>query len=95
MVKENGMVMMSEKEYEELKGKADQRVSRKEFLELYKAAMTMVNYYNGTEGTERFNHIYGYNVTVHWNGIYCDCSDGAIAWNHIVSNIEGVIDEKA
>lgn len=73
--------------------KADQKLTRKEFLELYDAAMTMNHYCDGTEQMERFNHIYGYDVTVHWNGFYCNCSDGATAWNWIISNIEGVDNE--
>lgn len=87
--------MMTEKEYEELKGKADKKVSRKEFLRLYDAAMTMMDYYEGTKETERFNHVYGHNydVTVHWNGVYCNCSDGATAWNHIIDNIKYVDEE--
>ena len=74
--------------------KKDQKVTRKEFLDLYKAAMEMICYYDGSDEKERFNHLYGYPVEVHWNGVYCDCSDGATAWNHIVSNIEGVIEEE-
>lgn len=76
-----------------LKGKLDMNVSRQEFLDLYKAAMEMIAYYDGSKEKERFNHLYGYPVTVHWNGIYCDCSDGATAWNYIVSNIKNVIEE--
>ena len=93
MVRENGMVMMTEKEYRELKGEVGQRVTRKEFLDLYNAAMEMIAYYDGSDETERFNHLYGYDVTIHWNGVYCDVSDGATAWNHIVSNIENVMEE--
>ena len=95
MVRENGMVMMTEKEYNKLVQKTPQRVTKKEFLELYDAALTMLEYYNGTDERERFNHIYGhdYDVTIHWNGFYCNCGDGATAWNHIISNIQGIIDE--
>lgn len=95
MVKENGMVMMTEEEYWNLVGKKEQEVTRKEFLKLYDAALEMLKYWNGTDEKERFNHIYGhdYDVTIHWNGVYCNCSDGATAWNHIVSNIADVIDE--
>lgn len=74
--------------------KKDEKVTRKEFLKLYGAAMEMICYYDGSDEKERFNHLYGYPVEVHWNGVYCDCSDGATAWNHIVSNIEGVIEEE-
>lgn len=74
--------------------KRDEKVTRKEFLKLYNTAMEMICYYDGSDEKERFNHLYGYPVEVHWNGVYCDCSDGATAWNHIVSNIEGVIKEE-
>lgn len=63
----------------------DVRVKRSEFLEIYKEAMDTL----GADECE----LYGNDVTVHWHGIYCNCSDGATAWNHIVSNIESVIDE--
>ena len=63
----------------------DVKVTRREFLEVYEEAMEGL----GSDECE----CYGNNVTVHWHGIYCDCSDGAIAWNYIVSEIEGVIDE--
>lgn len=93
MVRENGMVMMSESEYEELIRNKDQKITRKEFIKLYNAAMEMIYFYDGTDEKERFNHLYGYDVTVHWNGVCCNCSDGATAWNWIVSNIEGVDEE--
>ena len=93
MVKENGMVMMTEEEYNKLKSQVGEKVTRKEFLELYDAAMKMLDYYDGTKEKDRFNHIYGYDVTIHWNGVYCNCSDGATAWNHIISNIESVNEE--
>lgn len=73
--------------------KADRKITRKEFLDLYSAAMTMNLYCDGTEQMERFNHIYGYDVTVHWNGFYCNCSDGATAYNYIIDGIQGVDDE--
>ena len=63
----------------------DVRVKRSEFLEIYNEAMNTL----GADECE----LYGNDVTVHWHGIYCNCSDGATAWNHIVSNIESVIDE--
>ena len=93
MVRENGMVLMTEEEYNKLKSQVGEKVTRKEFLELYDAAMKMLDYYDGTEEKERFNHIYGYDVTIHWNGVYCNCSDGATAWNHIISNIKSVNEE--
>lgn len=29
------------------------------------------------------NPIYGYDVTVHWHGMYCNCGDGAVPSNYI------------
>lgn len=51
----------------------DVRVSRKDFLKLYAASED--------------DDVYGYPVTVHWHGIYCDCSDGATPSNHIIPGI--------
>lgn len=93
MVRENGMVMMTEEEYAELIKNKDQKVTRREFLDLYNAALTMRDYYDGTDEKERFNHVYGYDVTVHWNGVYCNCSDGATAYNHIICGVEGADEE--
>lgn len=33
------------------------------------------------------NDIYGHNITVHWHGMYCSCSDGAIPSNYIIPAI--------
>ena len=63
----------------------DVKVTRREFLEVYEEAMDDL----ASDECE----CYGNNVTVHWHGIYCDCSDGATAWNHIVSNIKSVNEE--
>lgn len=94
MIREKGLVIMTEDEYRMLIGKKEEEVTKKEFLDLYGAAMEMIAYYDGSAEKERFNHLYGYDVTVHWNGVYCNCSDGATAWNHIVSNIKGIIEEE-
>lgn len=134
MVKENGMVMMTEKEHETLNNKIDRlekekeeltldyerriellqsaimklyhkspssedvRVSKMDFLEIYQKALDtffdIMDNCNGNETPDEIpNDIYGYNMTVHWHGIYCDCSDGAVASNNIIPGIEGVLDE--
>lgn len=67
------------------KQSGDTRVKRSEFLDIYNEAMED----NGSDECE----LYGNNVTVHWHGIYCNCGDGATAWNYIVANIQNVIDE--
>ncbi len=63
----------------------DKRVSMKEFLDIYNQALAADDY------TE--SGIYGADVTIHWNGIYCNVGDGATAYNHIISNIESGIEE--
>lgn len=72
--------VLSEKSTEDIK------VSRSEFLDIYNLAMNDL----GADMCE----LYGHNITVHWHGIYCDCSDGAAAWNHIITNIRGIIEEE-
>ena len=39
------------------------------------------------------NPIYGYDVTVHWHGMYCNCGDGATPSNHIFPAIEACDEE--
>ena len=106
MVVENGMVMMTLEEYGKRcdksetdklkkllfkvmqeKTNGDVRVTRQEFLDIYNIAMDYPD--DGYSLQENYEH----NVEVHWHGIYCDCGDGATAWNHIISQIESVIDE--
>lgn len=139
MVKENGMVMMTEqehnleldlicKDYEkeqdklekehereikyltrriELLQKAltelihndnhgchDVRVSKADFLEMYQKALDeMFDNMEKPNCDELPNDIYGHDITVHWNGIYCNCGDGAVVSNNLIPGIEGVLDE--
>jgi hypothetical protein len=115
MVKENEMIMMTEKEYEEIKGNdskvkelevanemlrkalfkltskmetSDVRVSRKDFLKMYNEALDYMFNHDDEE-----NDIYGYEVTVHWHGMYCSCSDGATPSNCLIPAIEGCDEE--
>lgn len=64
----------------------DKRISKADFVAMHSAAV------RDMDGLED-NDIYGYDVTVHWHGIYCNCGDGAVAANNIVPGIEGVMDE--
>ena len=73
--------------------KKDVRVSRRDFIDRWNAAYTLLGHYMDTN-EERFNFIYGYPVEVHWNGMYCDCSDGAVAYNNIIEGVKGVIEEE-
>ena len=128
MVKENGMVMLTEqeldrmerehlnklKEYEKrielLRGalkqrmtegatSEDVRVSRIDFLAIYNQALEeMFDIMENERTTDKTpddvpNDIYGYDITVHWHGIYCNCGDGATPSNIIIPAIEEVDNE--
>ena len=76
----------------------DKAVTRKEFLRLYNEELNkhfeeMDKAENEDEYENLTAHIYGYPITVHWNGIYCSCDDGATPYNHIIPGIE-VCDEE-
>lgn len=123
MVKENGMVMLTEEEYNRLNNRIDRvekekdeqtldyerrlelmqtalikltqktdtvptsvRVSKADFIAMHKAAV------RDMDGLED-NDIYGYDFTVHWHGIYCNCSDGATPANYIIPGVEGCLEE--
>ena len=112
MVKENGMIMISENEMNEIfsiknnqieeleiankmlrkamlqltskENISDVRVSRQDFIKMYNSAIEFM--FNNMETED--NDIYGHNVTVHWHGMYCDCSDGATPLNFIIPAIK-------
>lgn len=79
-------VTITEKEYKELLALKDKKVTRGEFMDAYKAAIRLMDICEDSP-------VYGNDVTVHWNGIYCNCSDGAVAYNNIILGVESVIDE--
>lgn len=117
MVKENGMVMLSENELEQMSIEKEQveldyqrriellqeavatlargldngpqgvRVSKIDFLEIYNKAL------DDMDENPEDNDIYGNDFFIYWNGIYCNCGDGAVACNNIIPGIEGVLDE--
>ena len=122
MVKENGMVMMTEKELERMQTEHEQtkkayekridllqsallsatvnnksvegvQVTKTDFLAIYNKALQAMftAEENGTLTDD--NDIYGYDFTIHWHGIYCNCYDGAMPSNHIIPAIEGLNDE--
>ena len=112
MVKENGMIMISENEMNEIfsiknnqieeleiankmlrkamlqltskENISDVRVSRQDFIKMYNSAIEFM--FNNMETED--NDIYGHNVTVHWHGMYCDCSDGTTPSNFIIPAIK-------
>ena len=71
------------------KDEKDVRVSKLDFLALYNDALNEM-FDNPNEDE---NDIYGYDITIHWHGIYCSCGDGATAYNHIITAIENVYNE--
>lgn len=117
MLKENGMIMISEEEYNKtindlLKERNNYRrilfnliekkrstsfedieVSRQDFVDIYSAAVgEMFEKMDEDEDIDD-SPIYGKDVTVHWNGIYCNCEDGASVYNYIIPAIEDVMSE--
>ena len=119
MVKENGMVMLTENELKEMDRKLIQyekrililqsallnatkvnksvegvQVTKTDFLAIYNKALSEMFDKEEKEDFDPYNtDIYGYDFTVHWHGIYCNCSDGAMPSNHIIPAIEGLNDE--
>ena len=120
MIKENGMVMMTEKELDRIEREKEQlkteyekriellqtavlnltkgtkgangvRVSKADFLAIYQSALD--DMWERSEKGEDNNDIYGYDFTIHWHGIYCNCGDGATPSNYIIPGIEGCIEE--
>lgn len=118
MVKENGMVMLTEDEYNKLTNRIDRTIKEKEedishllrrielmqtaLLKATKTADTILNDMRVSKADFiamhnaavrdmdelEDNDIYGYDFTVHWHGMYCNCGDGATPANHIVPAIE-------
>ena len=74
-------------------GNKDKKVSRKNFLTLYDAEMIKLDLANDLDGYVENSAVYGEDVTVHWNGYYCNCGDGATAYNNIIEGVRGVVDE--
>lgn len=69
-------------------------VTKTDFLAIYQKALNemFAKEENGTLDPY-CNDIYGYDFTIHWHGIYCDCYDGAMPSNHIIPAIEGLNEE--
>ena len=103
MVTENGMVMMTLGEYHSLnvtKNKVEEieksnemlrkamihltgkgnttdiKVSRSDFIKMHEMAVN-----------EMFENNSEDNITIHWHGMYCSCSDGATPSNYIIPAI--------
>lgn len=68
----------------------DIQVARQDFLDIYdKELEYMFEVGNSEENfTEKNQKIYCHDITVHWNGIYCNCGDGATPSNYIIPAIK-------
>ena len=64
----------------------DVRVSKADFVAMHSTAVFEM------DGCED-NDIYGYDITVHWHGFYCNCGDGATPANYIIPSIEDCQEE--
>ena len=64
----------------------DVKISKADFIEMHSNAV------RDMDGLEN-NDIYGYDVTVHWHGFYCNCGDGATPANYIIPGVEDCLDE--
>ena len=64
----------------------DIRVSKADFVAMHSTAVYEM------DGLED-NDIYGYDITVHWHGFYCNCGDGATPANYIIPGIEDCLEE--
>lgn len=60
---------------------AEEEISRSDFIEAYRDAIDKI--YAAQE-----NKVYGFPVTVHWHGVYCNCEDGVEIIEHIIPAIE-------
>ena len=87
MTIENGYVTMTIKEYNEMT-KGDKLVTREKFMEKYEKALDEMFASDGDE-----NDIYGHDVTIHWNGMFCTAEDGATAYNHIIGGLKDAMTE--
>lgn len=70
----------------------DKRISRKDFIEIYgKCVVGMFEEDDkGIENGPYNGRIYGNDMTIHWNGMYCNCGSGAIIANEIIPGIREV-----
>lgn len=74
----------------------DVLVPRKDFIEIYNKCVSRMFEENerGIGDGPYEKRIYGNDMTIHWNGMYCNCGSGAIIANEIIPGIEGVEDDE-
>ena len=68
----------------------DKRVTRATFIELYEKELKAFFEEEETahDESEFSAHIYGYPISIQWKGFYCDCDDGAPAYNCIITELK-------
>ena len=69
----------------------DKLISRKDFTEFYDYMVEQMDLVE--DENKQPIAIYGNDVTVHWHGLQCNCTDGALAFNHIIEGIKGLEEE--
>ena len=74
----------------------DKQVTRKDFTEMYNKCVARMfdEDAKGIENGPYDKKIYLNHMYVHWNGMYCDCSSGAIIANEMIPTIESIDDEE-
>lgn len=69
----------------------DSRVSRSDYIEIYKKCTDRM--FEETENQIYKDMLYNNATTIHWNGIYCDCSSGAQIYDYVIDCIENIDSE--
>ena len=107
MVKQDNMVMMNASEYaeyEQMRKEIDElrsallRATRSKETKTEDILVSMRTFYNiamsatsSDDGME--DDIYGHDITVHFHGLYCNCQDGAMAFNYIIEGVNECAEE--
>ncbi len=100
--KEMGDYAELKKKYEDLlnlvarilpteKETGDKLISRKDFIDLYDYMTVQMDL---VPDFGKPIAVYGNDVTVHWHGLQCNCTDGALAFNHIIEGIRSLEEEE-
>ena len=83
---QNAVIILSREKGTE---STDVRIPKVDFLKMYdKAVNDMFD-----RPADDKNDIYGYDITIHWHGVYCNCSDGATPSNYIIPALQDLTDE--
>lgn len=115
MVRENGMVVMTEAEWKAKEEEIEYstirirrlqnallEATRNEETRQTDIRLTMQDFYDLADRALELSFekqdddnddIYGHDVTVHWHGFYCNCQDGATAYNYIIEGVKDCLEE--